>query len=1112
MNCVENHSRLQSANLITKLLIVFITLCAFAVNKQVFAQATFAGNAQHTGVFTPPATNLNVLKWQTDIDLNVTGLSHYGSPVVSANNTVIVPVKISATGFRVDAFNGSTGAFKYTLATDYIMPAHNWIPSYNLCIVGTRLYYAGAGGTMLHVDNIDSNSPSAPVRDVFYTTLANYTANQANFNNTVFINTPITADTAGNIFFGFRVQGAAPAPLSTTQSGLARISSTGTGTFVLASVAAGNDAQIDRDSHNAGPALSNDETSIYFPVKSSTNVFYSYLVELNSTTLTTKNRVFLRDPRNSGGARVHEDGTSTPMVGPDGDVYFGVFGNTGNGSRGFLLHFSSDLQTTKIPGGFGWDYTPGMVPASMVPSYTGSSSYLIFCKYNDYPSSDSSGVNKVAVLDPNATQIDPHATSPGLIEMREVLSVLGFTPDDAGPGFPFAVQEFCINAPAVNPATKTVYFDSEDGHLYRWNLATNSVEQGVVLTPGILQPYVPTVIGPDGTLYTLNGGNLFAVGTKPGIEITIASSSPDLRRTVVGDSITFTATVAGSVPAPTGTVTFTELSYNGLTAVTTTLATNVPLDSNGRASVTTSTLVANATNFGNHFITATYNGDGSHQSTSVTMVQKVHRNPSVTTLTTSNPFANPGDSLSFTATTSCIPNGAQMPCGFITFYDGQTAIGQMAPNSSGQATLVKSDLSTGVHNIRAVYTSDVVFAMSESQVQQGVGPVVQFNSATATANEGAGHVDVQVSLMGSSQTPVTVQYSTSDTAGANQCTVTNGAASSRCDYLTNTGTLTFAPGQTTKTISIPIIDDVFAEGSETFTVTLGNVVSAGLGAPSTAIVTITDNEVVNGTNPIDNTDFFVRQHYLDFLNREPDTAGFNFWKNEIDSCGANAQCIEVKRINVSAAFFLPIEFQQTGYFVERVYKAAYGDATGTSTLGGAHTLLVPIVRLNEFQADKQQIGDGVVVGAPGWEALLNSHKDLYVADVVQRTRFTTAFPAGMTPATFVDTLNSNAENPLSTTERNQLVTELTNGTKTRAQVLRAVAEDGDLETAEFRRAFVLAQYFGYMRRNPNDPQDSDYTGYDFWLTKLNQFNGNFANAEMVKSFLLSGEYRHRFGP
>ncbi|PYS72004.1 MAG: hypothetical protein DMF69_08760, partial [Acidobacteria bacterium] len=267
-------------------------------------------------------------------------------------------------------------------------------------------------------------------------------------------------------------------------------------------------------------------------------------------------------------------------------------------------------------------------------------------------------------------------------------------------------------------------------------------------------------------------------------------------------------------------------------------------------------------------------------------------------------------------------------------------------------------------------------------------------------------------------------------------------------------------------------------------------------------------------NQIDEAGFFVRQHYLDFLNREPDASGFDFWRSEITSCGANAQCIEVKRINVSAAFFLSIEFQQTGYFVERVYKVAYGSATGNSTLGGAHTLLVPIVRYSEFQADKQQIGDGVVVGAPGgpWEALLNSHKDSYVADFVQRSRFITAFPASMTAATFVDTLNSNAGNPLSVDERNQLVAELTNGTKTRAQVLRAVAQDSDLESAEFRRAFVLAQYFGYMRRNPNDTPDLDYTGYDFWLTKLNDFNGDFVNAEMVKAFILSGEYRHRFGP
>jgi hypothetical protein len=79
-------------------------------------------------------------------------------------------------------------------------------------------------------------------------------------------------------------------------------------------------------------------------------------------------------------------------------------------------------------------------------------------------------------------------------------------------------------------------------------------------------------------------------------------------------------------------------------------------------------------------------------------------------------------------------------------------------------------------------------------------------------------------------------------------------------------------------------------------------------------------------------------------------------------------------------------------------------------------------------------------------------------------------------------------------------------------VLRAVAEDPDLKSAEFNRAFVLMQYLGYLRCNPNDPQDSDYTGYDFWLTKLNQFRGNFVDAEMVKAFTSSIEYRQRFGP
>jgi hypothetical protein len=305
---------------------------------------------------------------------------------------------------------------------------------------------------------------------------------------------------------------------------------------------------------------------------------------------------------------------------------------------------------------------------------------------------------------------------------------------------------------------------------------------------------------------------------------------------------------------------------------------------------------------------------------------------------------------------------------------------------------------------------------------------------------------------------------------------------------------------------------VYAEGSESFTVTLSNASGALLGSPGVATVTINDNESTTGTNPINQAGFFVRLHYIDFFTREPDAGGLAFWTDQITSCGTDQACVEIRRINVSAAFFLSIEFQETGYLVERIYRVAYGNATGTSTLGGTHQLSVPVIRFNEFLPDTQQIGQGVIVGQTGWEAVLENNKQAYMTGFVQRTRFTTAYPGTMSAGTYVDTLNANAGNALSVTERNQLVNELTSGAKTRAQVLRAVAEDADLNTAEFNRAFVLMQFYGYLRRNPNDAPDADYTGYDFWLGKLNQFNGNFVNAEMVKAFIVSGEYKQRFGP
>src|SRR5438128_404068 len=199
-------------------------------------------------------------------------------------------------------------------------------------------------------------------------------------------------------------------------------------------------------------------------------------------------------------------------------------------------------------------------------------------------------------------------------------------------------------------------------------------------------------------------------------------------------------------------------------------------------------------------------------------------------------------------------------------------------------------------------------------------PTIQFSAASYPVGEGDKRVDTTITRIGDTSLAASVSFATSDLAGTQNCNVTTGVASSRCDYETRLATVRFAPGETSKTISTFIIDDSYAEGEETFTVNLSNPVGASLGTSSTATVTITDNDVATGPNPIDTPSFFVRVHYLDFLNREPDQSGLDFWTNQITSCGADSACIQLRRINVSAAFYLSIEFQQTGYLVERIYK------------------------------------------------------------------------------------------------------------------------------------------------------------------------------------------------
>ncbi|HYG81517.1 MAG TPA: DUF4214 domain-containing protein, partial [Pyrinomonadaceae bacterium] len=232
-------------------------------------------------------------------------------------------------------------------------------------------------------------------------------------------------------------------------------------------------------------------------------------------------------------------------------------------------------------------------------------------------------------------------------------------------------------------------------------------------------------------------------------------------------------------------------------------------------------------------------------------------------------------------------------------------------------------------------------------------------------------------------------------------------------------------------------------------------------------------------NPLDDPAFFVRQHYLDFLGREPDEAGLNHWTNEITSCNADAACVELKRVNVSAAFFLSIESQRTGYFFYRLHKAALGS----------------MPRLADYRAAQQTLGRGVVVRQLGWEERLDANRRAFVAQWISGGEFAARY-GGLSNADYVDTLLATAGLKAESVGRDALVAGLDSGAETRASVLLKVADDPELDRREKNRAFVLMEYFGYLRRNPSDAPEANlnYAGWNFWLGKLNEFNGNFVQA------------------
>lgn len=617
-----------------------------------------------------------------------------------------------------------------------------------------------------------------------------------------------------------------------------------------------------------------------------------------------------------------------------------------------------------------------------------------------------------------------------------------------------------------------------------------------------------------------------------GFNISVASGSPQSAfvNTSFGQGLVATVTSSFGEPVIGGRLTFTAPT-TGASAIFAGNNSTVPASIQGSPATAFSGPLAANNIVGSYTVSAGGSGIASPAIFTLT-------NTPPPTLSINSVATSEGDigtkTLTFTVTLSAA-SSLTVTANFATANGSALASSDYVANS-GTVTFNPGDLTKPIGvtiNGDTTFEPDETFVVNLSSpvnatisTGQGTGTilnddaqggVLSFSLSNYLVNETDKFVTITVNRGGDVSGSATVDYATDDTGAPTSCGTSNGKASSVCDYTKAAGTLKFAAGETSKQFQVLLTQDAYAEGAEVINLNLSNTTGgAGLGVPSSATVTIAANGALPA-NPIDDPQEFVRQHYHDFLNREPDASGLAFWTNQITSCGADLQCIEVKRINVSASFFLSIEFQETGYLVERLNKASFGDVLGVSTLNGSHTLAVPFVRFNEFMRDAQQIGAGVIVNQPGWENALEANKQAFILEFVQRSQFVSRYPTSLTPAQFVDALYANTGVVPSAAERTAAINEFgaatnTGNTSARARALRRVAENPTFVQVESNRAFVLMEYFGYLRRNPNDPPDSDYTGYDFWLTKLNQFGGNFVNAEMVKAFISSLEYRQRFGP
>jgi hypothetical protein len=384
------------------------------------------------------------------------------------------------------------------------------------------------------------------------------------------------------------------------------------------------------------------------------------------------------------------------------------------------------------------------------------------------------------------------------------------------------------------------------------------------------------------------------------------------------------------------------------------------------------------------------------------------------------------------------------------------------------------------------------------------GPTVQFDPATYSVNEGSTRATITVSRSGDTSGAVSVDYSTSD-----------DTARQSSDYTVAGNTLTFNAGETSKTFGVLISKDAYAEGNEKLNLTLSNPAGGTtLGVQDTATLTIVDDaSVPAGSQPIDEAENFVSQHYHDFLSRVPDPGGFTFWTQQITQCGNDAACIRTKRVDVSNAFYYELEFQQTGSYVVRLYRAAFGNNQPFPNPDNSNqTEAKKLVSYQAFVQDRAR----VVGGSQLATAQLNLAKAF-----VQRSEFVARYPSALNGPAFVDAILStiNTDLGVDLSSQRQGLIDLFNqaggGNVGRGNVLYRLADDNiqtnpinnrALIDAEYNRAFVATQYFGYLRRNP------DIGGFLFWLGQVSsaQLRDVQKQHAMVCSFITSTEYQQRF--